>query len=158
MEFQKALKINKKEGIVYFHLGNIEMLIGEKSKGIELYNNAIAYGFDNYQVYFSLGLMHEEEEVSDNAINLFPKDTGFAIDEASLLITKKEYKKIDATAGAISSNIESAKYYVNAKINELNRKKESYESFAKSVNNLMENAKRVDKEVAMAISENQERF
>lgn len=166
IQFEKALKINKKEGIVYFHLGNIEMLAGNKVRGIELYNNAIAYGFDDAQVYYSLGLMYEEEdndnlairnyskaiikdpnradirirkvrlfiknqhypeaiqaldemllsnpdvfegyhlkflvlveqqklkeaeEVIDAAMSLFPKDSGFAIDKASLFITKKEY-------------------------------------------------------------------
>lgn len=167
-EFEKALKVNKKEGVVYFHLGNIEMLLGNKAKGIELYNNAIANGFDDAQVYFSLGLMHEEENNDDLAVRnyskailkdpnradirirkirlfiknqhlqealqaldelilsnpdvfegyhlkylvlaslekydeassvlssamlLFPKDTAFAIDKASLMITKKEYKQ-----------------------------------------------------------------
>lgn len=167
-EFEKALKVNKKEGVVYFHLGNIEMLTGNKAKGIELYNNAIANGFDDAQVYFSLGLMHEEDGNDDLAIRnyskailkdatradirirkihlfirnqhlqealqaldelilsnpdvfegyhlkylvlaslekyddanavlssamlLFPKDTAFAIDKASLMITKKEYKQ-----------------------------------------------------------------
>ena len=181
VEFQKALKINKKEGVVYFHLGNIEMLIGEKAKGIEFYNNAIAYGFDDTQVYFSLGLMHEEEdnddlalrnyskaiikdpnradiqirkvrlfiknqhypealqsldelllsnpdvfegyhlkflvlvsleklteaeEVIDSAISLFPKDTGFAIDKASLLITKKQYNEAIEYLNNISNEME----------------------------------------------------
>lgn len=167
-EFEKALKVNKKEGVVYFHLGNIEMLLGNKAKGIELYNNAIANGFDDAQVYFSLGLMHEEENNDDLAVRnyskaiqrdpnradirirkirlfiknqhlqealqaldelilsnpdifegyhlkylvlssldkyeeasnvlssamlMFPKDTAFAIDKASLMITKKEYKQ-----------------------------------------------------------------
>lgn len=31
VEFEKALKVNKKEGVVYFHLGNIEMLLGNKA-------------------------------------------------------------------------------------------------------------------------------
>lgn len=167
VEFEKALKVNKKEGVVYFHLGNIEMLTGNKGKGMEYYNNAIAYGFDDAQVYFSLGLMYEEEDnddlairnyskailkdanradirirkirllirreqldealhaldelilanpdvfegyhlkflvlsnqekfdeaeaVLDGAMQLFPKDTAFAVDKASLMITKKEYK------------------------------------------------------------------
>lgn len=167
-EFEKALKVSKKEGVAYFHLGNIEMLQGNKAKGIEFYNNAIANGFDDAQVYFSLGLMHEEEgnddlavrnyskailkdanradirirkirifiknqhlqealqsldelilsnpdvfegyhlkylvlanmgkydeagEVISSAMLMFPKDTAFAIDKASLMITKKEYKQ-----------------------------------------------------------------
>ena len=165
-EFEKSLKVNKKDGVVYFHLDNIEMLMGNKNKGLELYNNAIAYGFDNPQVYFSLGLMYEEEgeaelairnyskaiirdpnradirirkirlyisggkmqealqglnelilsnpdvfegyhlkylvlanmekfaeaeKVLNEASELFPKDPAFAIDKASLMITRKEY-------------------------------------------------------------------
>lgn len=72
-EFEKALKINRKEGLVYFHLGNIEMLEGNKAQGIEFYNNAIAYGFDDAQVYFSLGLMYEEEDKDDFAIRNYSK-------------------------------------------------------------------------------------
>ncbi len=168
IEFEKALKINKKDGTVYFHLGNIALLTGNKPSGIEYYNNAMAYGYDNAQLYYSLGLMYEEEgnddlairyyskatikepiradvrirkikifirnnhmkealqeidelilcnpdifegyhlkymvlenmgkldeatKVVEDAIQLFPKDIGFAIDKASLMITKKEYDK-----------------------------------------------------------------
>lgn len=180
-EFEKVLKINKKEGVAYFHLGNIEILTGEKAKGIELYNNAIAYGFDDAQVYFSLGLMHEEEgnddlairnyskailkdparadirirkvrlyiknnhypeaiqvldelilsnpdvfegyhlkflvlveqgkleeaeKVINEAMELFPKDTAFAIDKASLLISQKKYDEAIEYLQNISENME----------------------------------------------------
>lgn len=176
-EFEKALKINKKEGIVYFHLGNIEMLTNNKAKGMEYYNNAIACGFDDAQVYFSLGLMFEEEgdddlairnyakaimkdanradirirrirlfirkgqleealhgldelilanpdvfegyhlkmlvlsemgryeeaeHILDHAMRLFPKDTAFAVDKASMMITKKEYKQAIAYLDSLS--------------------------------------------------------
>lgn len=181
-EFEKVLKINKKEGVAYFHLGNLEMLMGNKARGIELYNNAIANGFDDAQVYFSLGLMHEEEgsedlairnyskailkdpnradirirkvrlyiknqhypeaiqaldelilsnpdvfegyhlkfltlvqqgmlkeaeEVVEEAMKLFPKDTGFALDKASLLITKKMYQEAVAYLDDIVLNMET---------------------------------------------------
>ena len=180
-EFEKALKVNKKEGVVYFHLGNIEMLLGNKAKGIELYNNAIANGFDDAQVYFSLGLMHEEEGSDDLALRnyskailkdanradirirkirifiknqhlqealqaldelilsnpdvfegyhlkylvlasmekfdeanavlssamlMFPKDTAFAIDKASLMITKKEYRQAIEYLGSLPESYE----------------------------------------------------
>lgn len=180
-EFEKALKVNKKEGVVYFHLGNIEMLTGNKGKGMEYYNNAIAYGFDDAQVYFSLGLMYEEENnddlairnyskallkdanradirirkirllirkemmeealhaldelilanpdvfegyhlkylvlanqekyeaaesVLDGAMQLFPKDTAFAIDKGSLMITKKEYEKAIAYLDSLDQSYE----------------------------------------------------
>lgn len=181
-EFEKVLKINKKEGAAYFHLGNLEMLTGEKARGIELYNNAIANGCDDAQVYFSLGLMHEEEGNDDLAVrnyskairkdpnradirirkirlyiknqhypealqaldelilsnpdvfegyhlkfltlvqqgraeeagqvvrearNLFPEDTGFALDQASLLITEKRYQEAIAYLDEISVSMET---------------------------------------------------
>lgn len=168
LEFEKVLKISKNNGIALFHLGNIEILMGNRARGIELFNNAIANGFDDAQVYFSLGLMHEEansdelairnyskailkdssradirirkvrlliknnllpealqtidelilsnpdvfegyhlkflvlvsqekysdaENVINDAMKLFPKDAAFALDKASLMITRKEYEE-----------------------------------------------------------------
>lgn len=165
-EFEKVLKISKNNGIALFHLGNIEILMGNKARGIELFNNAIANGYDDAQVYFSLGLMYEEEDseelairnysrailknanradirirkirllikrnlmqealqsidelilsnpdvfeghhlkflvlvsldrldeaeqVISEAMNLFPRDAAFALDKASLMVTRKQY-------------------------------------------------------------------
>ena len=181
-EFEKVLKINKANGIALFHLGNIEILMGNKAKGIELYNNAIASGFDDAQVYFSLGLMHEEEDsdelalrnyskaimkdpnradirirkirlliknnlyqealqaidelilsnpdvfegyhlkflvlvslnelekaerVIEEAMRLFPKDAAFALDKASLMITKKQYNEALAYLEEIKVSLET---------------------------------------------------
>lgn len=167
-EFEKVLKIEKNNGTALFHIGNIEILMGNKAKGIELYNNAIANGFNDAQVYFSLGLMQEEdgsyelairnyskaiakdplradirirkirlliknkllseaiqavdelilsnpdvfegyhlkfltlislerleeaEQVINQAMELFPKDAAFALDKASLMITRKQYEE-----------------------------------------------------------------
>ena len=92
-EFLKVLKINKKEGVAYFHLGNLEVLKGNRGKGIEYYNNAIANGFDDAQVYFSLGLMNEEDNNPDiairnysKAINKDPKRADIRIRKARLFI------------------------------------------------------------------------
>ena len=60
-EFEKALKINRNSGLALFHMGNIYMLQGEKVKGIENYNNAVANGYDDAQIFFTLGLFYEEE-------------------------------------------------------------------------------------------------
>ena len=99
-EFLKALKINKKEGVIYFHLGNIEILQGNKAKGIEYYNNAIAYGFDDAQVYFSLGLMNEEEGNVDIALRNYskailkdPNRPDIRIRKARLFIASKMYSE-----------------------------------------------------------------
>lgn len=72
-EFEKALKIEKNNGIALFHIGNIEILMGNKAKGIEFYNNAIANGFNDAQVYFSLGLMQEENGSDELAIRNYSK-------------------------------------------------------------------------------------
>lgn len=167
-EFEKVIEIDNKSGLSYFHLGNIEIMLGNRGRGIELYNNALANGFTDAQVYYSLGLMYEEdaddelafrnyskaimqdpnradirvrkirlliknnmleealttidelrlsnpdvfegyhlkflvlvslerldeaEEIVDEAMKLFPKDSSFALDKASLMITRKEYSK-----------------------------------------------------------------
>lgn len=179
--FQKVLKINKNEGVAYFHLGNIELLNGNKSAGLEYYNNAVAYGFDDAQLYFSMGLMYEEdnnddlairnyskaiqkdpmradirirkvrlfiknnhlqealqaldelilsnpdvfegyhikflvltslnrldeaEQTIEKAMELFPSDTGFALDKASLLTSKKDWKGALAWLNKIESTME----------------------------------------------------
>lgn len=44
----------------------------------------------------------EAEAVLDSAMNLFPKDTAFAIDKASLMITRKEYQKAVSYLDSIS--------------------------------------------------------
>lgn len=72
-EFEKVLKITKNNGLALFHLGNIELLLGNKSRGIELYNNALANGFNDAQVYFSLGLMYEEEDNDELAVRNYSK-------------------------------------------------------------------------------------
>lgn len=72
-EFEKVLKIKKDNGLALFHLGNIEILLGNRAQGIEHFNNAIAYGFDDAQVYYCLGLMHEEDGNYELALRNYSK-------------------------------------------------------------------------------------
>ncbi len=72
-ELSKVLKLKKDNGLALFHLANIEVLLGNKAKGIELYNNSIAVGYDNAQVFYSLGLMQEEDGDDDLAIRNYSK-------------------------------------------------------------------------------------
>lgn len=72
-EFEKALKVNRKSGLALFHLGNIYMLEGDRAKGIEAYNNAIANGYDDAQVFFTIGLVYEEEGNNDLALRNYIK-------------------------------------------------------------------------------------
>ena len=178
--FEKALKVDRKSGIAYFHLGNIEMLQGDRGRGIEMYNAAVANGFDDAQVFFTIGLTYEEdgndelalrnynkaihkdplrpdarirkirimirngrpeetlkaidelilacpdvfegyhlrftlllemgklpeaEKTIDSAIAMFPKDTGFALDKATLMTAKGQYEQALAYLDDIEANM-----------------------------------------------------
>lgn len=72
-EFQKALKIDRTSGLALFHLGNIYMLQGKKAQAIETYNNAIANGYDDSQIFFTLGLFYEEEGSDEAAMRNYVK-------------------------------------------------------------------------------------
>ncbi len=72
-EYEKALKLNRNSGIAYFHLGNIAMLQNERNEGVEYYNKAVANGFDDAQVFFTLGLMYEEDGNSEMAVRNYTK-------------------------------------------------------------------------------------
>lgn len=72
-QFEKALKVNRKSGLAYFHLGSIELLRGEIAAGIENYNKAIANGYDDAQLYYSMGLMYEEQGEPDMALRNYSK-------------------------------------------------------------------------------------
>lgn len=66
----KVLMIDKKNGLVYFHKGNIELLKGDREVAREFYNKAISLGYDNLQIYVNLAADAEERADFNNA-NLF---------------------------------------------------------------------------------------
>ena len=72
-QFEKALKVNRKSGLAYFHLGSIELLQGNTASGIENYNKAIANGYDDAQLYYSMGLLYEEQGDPDMALRNYSK-------------------------------------------------------------------------------------
>lgn len=72
-EFNKILKIKRNDGTTLFHLGILEVLEGNLKKGIEYYNNAIANGFRDVQVYYNLGLAYEEMKENDLAIRNYSR-------------------------------------------------------------------------------------
>ena len=91
-------------------------------------------------------------------ISLHANDLAKKADAYADSLTRKITNKFDSVAGGVNGTLSSAKYYVNAKINELQAKKAAYENFAKGVTSLITNAKRIDKEVANAISNNKDKF
>lgn len=59
--FHKALMVNKDNGTGYYHLGNINFLRDNSTKGREFYQLAISKGYENAQIYYNIGLAFEEE-------------------------------------------------------------------------------------------------
>jgi tetratricopeptide (TPR) repeat protein len=72
-QFEKALKINRASGLAHFHLGSIALMQGDAALGFELYNKAIADGYDDAQLYYSIALLHEESGDADQAVRNYTK-------------------------------------------------------------------------------------
>lgn len=72
-EFEKVLKLNRKDGLALFHLGNVEVLLHNRQRGLELFKQAIECGYEDAQVYYSLGLFYEDDEKYDLALLNYSK-------------------------------------------------------------------------------------
>lgn len=109
--FLKALKVDKEVGIIYFHLGNIYFLKDDKSKGLYFYNQAMAKGYEGAQMYFSLGLMFEEDGDNLLALRNYSKAILFdslradaRIRKARLFIKNKQYPEAIQTLDEMIMN------------------------------------------------------
>lgn len=71
--FEKVLKINRGLGIAYFHLGTIAVLEGDIALGFEQFNKAVSNGYDDAQLYYSMGLLYEEQGEADLALRNYSK-------------------------------------------------------------------------------------
>lgn len=69
----KVLMIDKKNGLAYFHKGNIELLKGDREVARESYNKAISLGYDNLQIYINLAADAEERADFNTAISYYNK-------------------------------------------------------------------------------------
>lgn len=92
-------------------------------------------------------------KIATHSNDLAKKASDYAND-----LTRKVAKRVETVAGGMNGILSSAKYYVETKVAELEKKKTSYENLAKDINHLIATARRVDKEVATAIANNQETF
>lgn len=91
--------------------------------------------------------------ISRDASNLAKKADAYADH-----LSRRVQRKFDSLTGGSTGQTSSAGYYVSAKINQLNAKRDSYNRLSAGVNSLVENAKRIDQQVADAISRNKEDF
>ncbi|MDR1061919.1 MAG: tetratricopeptide repeat protein [Clostridiales bacterium] len=72
-QFEKALKLNRSSGLAHFHLGSVALLQGDTALGLEHYSKAAANGYDDAQLHYSMGLLHEENGEADMAIRSYAK-------------------------------------------------------------------------------------
>lgn len=91
--------------------------------------------------------------VADNVMNLAKR----AEDYADSLVSSVT-GKFSCISGGASAYTSDANYYINKKINDLREKQESYRKLSSQMINFIEKAKRIDKEVATLLANNQERF
>ena len=89
-------------------------------------------------------------------IEKYAKDAAEKAGAYSSDLSKKSASKIDKLSS--TSNINSAKYYVDQKIKALNAKKTSFENFGKQIHDFSETAKRVDGEVKTMMVSSQYAF
>ena len=92
------------------------------------------------------------------AISAHASDLAKKAGEYADSLTRKITKKFDSVAGGVNDTLASAKYYVEAKIEELEEKETAYDEMSDQIDNFIENAKRIDKSVADKISENYTQF
>ena len=71
--FKKALLVNKKCGEAYFHLGCMAGMDGDYTQAVKNFDAAIVNGFDNVKVYFTLGLIYEEQNTPKMALRNYNK-------------------------------------------------------------------------------------
>lgn len=71
--FKKALYVDKKCGEVYFHLACICGLKGDLTQAITYIDMAKANGYENAQLYFTLGMMFEEQDNVNMALRNYNK-------------------------------------------------------------------------------------
>ena len=91
--FKKALLVNKKCGEAYFHLGCMAGLNGDYAQAVKNLDAAIVNGFDNAQVYLTLGMVYQEQDNMNMALRnynkglqLEPSNIDIQIQKCNLLI------------------------------------------------------------------------
>ena len=72
-QFETVLRLDRRNGLAQFHLGNIYMTTGFEAEGLDLYNRAIANGYGDSQIFFNLGLFYEEHDDEEMALRNYAK-------------------------------------------------------------------------------------
>lgn len=71
--FKKALYIDKKCGEAYFHLACVSGLKGDLNQAVTYIDMAKANGYENAQLYYTLGMMFEEQDNVNMALRNYNK-------------------------------------------------------------------------------------
>lgn len=113
--FKKALLVDKKCGEAYFHMGCMSGLKGDLTQGIQHLDTAIVNGYQNSQVFFTLGMMYEEMDNPNMALRnynkallLEPVNVEVHIQKANLLIHNQRREE---AVEALNSMIQNCPEY-----------------------------------------------
>lgn len=110
--FGKVLKLDKNNGKAHFHLGNIMCLKGEFEKGVMNYNIALSDGYEDAELFYNLGLAHEELKETTMALRNYskaigknPLDERYYIQKSAVYMTARRYDEALAVLADLRRNI-----------------------------------------------------
>lgn len=70
---KKAILVDKNDAVTYFHMGNVEMLDGNREAARENYAKAIGLGYDGVQIYINMAADAEERSDYEEAIRYYDR-------------------------------------------------------------------------------------
>ena len=109
--FKKALYVEKKYGEAYFHLGCIAGLKDDFAEAVKYIDMARTNGYENAQLFYTLGMMYEEQDNVNmalrnynKALSMEPVRADINLQKLSLLIQKGRREEAVEAAGVMIAN------------------------------------------------------
>lgn len=108
---KKALLVDKKCGEAYFHLGCVAGLKGDLVQAVRYLDTAQADGYENSQLFFTQGMMYEEQGNTsmalrnyNKALNLDPARADVHLQKGNLLIQENRREEAVEAFGVMVQN------------------------------------------------------
>lgn len=109
--FKKALYVEKKCGEAYFHLGCIAGLKENLAAAVKYIDMARTNGYENAQVFYTLGMMYEEQNNItmalrnyNKALSMEPVRADIHLQKLNLLLQEKRKEEAVEAAGLMIAN------------------------------------------------------
>lgn len=81
---QKAKRLDRKQGVIYYHLGNVKFAQGDFRAGLELYAQAKENGYESARYHYRVGLLHSSFRDFSAAIDSYTE--GLRIEPGNYLL------------------------------------------------------------------------